>query len=313
MKDRYKREISYMRISLTDRCNFRCLYCMPEAGIEKCSHDDIISLEEVEKIVRAAATLGIKKIRLTGGEPLVRKGIVSLCEKISKIPGIEEICLTTNGALFKNYAKDLKDAGVSRINFSLDTLDPEKFKKISRGGDLKETLAAIDEAIKLGFKVKINAVLIGGFNIEDIENLVAYTKDHDIQVRFIELMKMGQTIDWEEDKFVSNNIVLEKLPKLEAVKTDGVAKVYRLPGYKGTVGLISPISSCFCQDCNRIRLTADGKLKPCLHSNREISLRGLEGEDLLAALKEGTYEKDKSHHLVDGTTATKRFMNTIGG
>lgn len=313
MKDRYKREISYMRISLTDRCNFRCLYCMPADGIEKCSHDDIISLEEVEKIVRAAATLGIKKIRLTGGEPLVRKGIVSLCEKISKIPGIEEICLTTNGALFKDYAKALKEAGVGRVNFSLDTLDPEKFKKISRGGDLKQTLAAIDEAISLGFKVKINAVLIGGFNIDDIEKLVDYTKDHDIQVRFIELMKMGQTINWDQKNFVSNNIVLEKLPDLEEVKTDGVAKVYKIPGHKGTVGLISPISSCFCQDCNRIRLTADGKLKPCLHSNREISLKGLDGDDLLAALKEGIYDKDKSHHLVDGTTDTKRFMNTIGG
>lgn len=313
MKDRYNREISYMRISLTDRCNFRCLYCMPEDGIEKCSHDDIISLEEVEEIVRAAATLGIKKIRLTGGEPLVRKGLVSLCEKISKIPGIEEICLTTNGALFKDYAKDLKDAGVARVNFSLDTLDPEKFRKITRGGDLEKTLAAIEEAINLGFKVKINVVLIGGFNIDDIEKLAEYTKDHDIQVRFIELMKMGQTINWDEDKFVSNNIVLEKLPDLEAVKTDGVAKVYKLPGYKGTVGLISPISSCFCQDCNRIRLTADGKLKPCLHSNREISLRGLKGDDLVNALKEGIYDKDESHHLIDGTTDTKRFMNTIGG
>lgn len=313
MKDRYNREISYMRISLTDRCNFRCLYCMPEEGIEKCSHDDIISLEEVEKIVRAAATLGIKKIRLTGGEPLVRKGMVSLCEKISKIPGIEEICLTTNGALFKDYAKALKEAGVGRVNFSLDSLDPEKFKKITRGGDLNKTLAAIDEAIRLGFKVKINAVVIGGFNIDDIEKLVEYTKDHDLQVRFIELMQMGQTMDWDKENFVSNKIVLEKLPQLEALKTDGVAKVYKMPGYKGTVGLISPISSCFCQDCNRIRLTADGKLKPCLHSNREISLRDLEGEDLLEALKEGIYNKDKSHHLVEGTTNTKRFMNTIGG
>ena len=238
---------------------------------------------------------------------------MSLCEKISKIPGIEEICLTTNGALFKDYAKALKEAGVSRVNISLDTLDPEKFKKISRGGDLKQTLAGIDEAISLGFKVKINAVLIGGFNIDDIEKLVAYTKDHDIQVRFIELMKMGQTINWDQENFVSNNIVLEKLTDLEEVKTDGVAKVYKMPGHKGTVGLISPISSCFCQDCNRIRLTADGKLKPCLHSNREISLKGLDGDDLLAALKEGIYDKDKSHHLVDGTTATKRFMNTIGG
>lgn len=313
MKDRYNREISYMRISLTDRCNFRCLYCMPEAGIEKCSHDEIISLEEVEKIVRAAATLGIKKIRLTGGEPLVRKGIVSLCEKISKIPGIEEICITTNGALFKDYAKALKEAGVNRVNFSLDSLDPEKFKKITRGGDLSQTLAGIDEAIRLGFKVKINAVLIGGFNIDDIEKLVEYTKDQDLQVRFIELMQMGQTMDWDKESFVSNKIVLEKLPQLEALKTDGVAKVYKIPGYRGTVGLISPISSCFCQDCNRIRLTADGKLKPCLHSNREISLKGLEGDDLLEALKEGVYQKDKSHQLVDGTTKTKRFMNTIGG
>lgn len=313
MKDFYKREISYMRISLTDRCNFRCLYCMPEEGIEKCSHDDIISLEEVEEIVKAAAKFGIKKIRLTGGEPLVRKGIVDLVRKISAIPGVEEICLTTNGALFPKYAKDLKEAGLTRVNFSLDTLDPEKFSKITRGGRLEDTLEAIDLALDLGMRVKINSVLIGGFNEGEIPALVDLGRTRDLQVRFIELMQMGQTMDWDEKSFVSNQIVLEKLKDLEPINTEGVAKTYKMPGYVGTVGLISPISSCFCQDCNRIRLTADGKLKPCLHSASEISLRGLKGADLEEAIRTGIYNKPKSHHLVEGTTETKRFMNTIGG
>lgn len=286
---------------------------MPQEGIDKCSHNDIMTLEEVEEIVRQAAKFGIKKIRLTGGEPLVRKGIVDFCRNISAIPGIEEITLTTNGGLFTSYGRSLKEAGLSRVNFSLDTLDPEKFRKITRGGRLEDTLAAIDLALDLGLKVKINSVLIGGFNDHEIKDLVDLTKDQDIQVRFIELMKIGQTLDWDDSAFVSNKLVLEKLPSLEKLQVEGVAQTYRLPGYQGTIGLISPISSCFCQDCNRIRLTADGKLKPCLHSDTEINLRGLKGQDLEEALAKGIFNKPEKHNLDQGPSHSHRFMNTIGG
>lgn len=313
MKDQYNREISYMRISVTDRCNYRCEYCMPEEGVDKCEHDEIISLEEIVRIVKSAAKFGIKKIRITGGEPLVRKGIVHLCEEIGKISGIEEICITTNGSLLKDIAKDLKAAGVNRINFSLDTLDPEKYKQITRWGNLEKTLEGIKAAIDLGFKIKINSVLIGGFNEEDVVKLIDLTKDNDIQVRFIELMKIGETRNWDESSFISNTKVLELVPELEEYGVQGVAKTYKIPGHKGTVGLISPVSSCFCEACNRIRLTSDGKLKSCLHSKGEIDLNNLSDLELDEKMQQAIYEKPKSHHLDEGYTETDRSMNRIGG
>lgn len=313
MKDQHNREISYMRISVTDRCNYRCTYCMPEEGVEKCHHEDIISLEEIVRIVRSASKYGIRKIRITGGEPLVRKGIVHLCREIKKIPEIEEICITTNGSLLKKMAKDLREAGVDRINFSIDTLDPEKFQKITRWGKLEDTLEGIKAAIEWGFKIKINTVLIGGFNEDDVFELVNLTKDNDIQVRFIELMKIGETRTWEKEAFIPNTRVLELVPELEEYGLQGVAKTYKVPGYKGTVGLISPVSSCFCEDCNRIRLTSDGKLKSCLHSKEEIDLNGLTDEELDEKLQEGIYRKPKNHHLDEGYTETDRSMNMIGG
>lgn len=312
MKDRFNREISYMRISLTDRCNFRCRYCMPEKGIEKTTHDEIISLEEVLRIVKTASKFGIKKIRLTGGEPLVRKGIVYLCSEIKKIKEIEELCITTNGGLIKDMGKDLKEAGVDRLNFSLDTLDEKKFSYITRRDKLKDVLEGLKIAYDLGFKIKINTVLIGGFNDDEIEDLVDLTKDLDIQIRFIELMKMGETKDWSDEKFLENSKVLEVLEDLEPLSTEGVAKVFKRPGYKGTVGLISPVSHSFCSDCNRIRLTADGKLKPCLHSKEEISLKGLDSEELEKTMKKALFYKPKRHHLEEGTE-TDRTMNAIGG
>ncbi len=313
MKDKFNREITYMRISVTDRCNYRCEYCMPEEGIEKCHHDDIISLEEIVRIVKSGAKYGIKKIRITGGEPLVRKGVVQLCEEINKIPGIEEIGITTNGSLLKNMAKSLREAGVSRINFSIDTLDPDKFSKITRWGKLEDTLEGVKAALYWRFKIKINTVLIGGFNEDDVVELVNLTKDNDIQVRFIELMKIGETRTWDESAFISNKRVLELVPELEEFGVQGVAKTYKVPGYKGSVGLISPVSSCFCEDCNRIRLTSDGKLKPCLHSNNEIDLKNLTDEELDEKIKQAIFDKPKSHHLDEGYTETDRNMNMIGG
>ena len=313
MKDRFGRDITYLRISVTDLCNLRCKYCMPESGVESLCHSDILSLEEIVEIVKVAAKNGITKIRLTGGEPLVRRGFVHLCKEISKIEQIEDIAITTNGVHLKNMADDLFENKVKRINFSLDTLVKEKYNDITRGNDFDKTMESLFYAIEKGFKVKLNVVLIGGFNDDEIENFVKLANDYDLEVRFIELMQIGETANWSKDKFVSNKIVLEKVPKLEFDGVSGVAKIYKIKGQKGKIGLISPISCSFCSDCNRIRLTSDGKLKPCLHSKDEINLKGLSGEELEEVFKRGIFDKPEKHHLEEGKSESARDMNKIGG
>ena len=313
MKDRFGRDITYLRISVTDLCNLRCKYCMPESGVESLCHSDILSLEEIVEIVKVAAKNGIKKIRLTGGEPLVRRGFVHLCKEISKIEQIEDIAITTNGVHLKNMADDLFENKVKRINFSLDTLVKEKYNDITRRNDFDKTMESLFYAIEKGFKVKLNVVLIGGFNDDEIENFVKLANDYDLEVRFIELMQIGETANWSKDKFVSNKIVLEKVPKLEFDGVSGVAKIYKIKGQKGKIGLISPISCSFCSDCNRIRLTSDGKLKPCLHSKDEINLKGLSGEELEEVFKRGIFDKPEKHHLEEGKSESARDMNKIGG
>lgn len=313
MKDRFGRDITYLRISVTDLCNLRCKYCMPESGVESLCHSDILTLEEIVEIVKVAAKNGITKIRLTGGEPLVRRGFVHLCKEISKIEQIEDIAITTNGVHLKNMADDLFENKVKRINFSLDTLVKEKYNDITRRNDFDKTMESLFYAIKKGFKVKLNVVLIGGFNDDEIENFVKLANDYDLEVRFIELMQIGETANWSKDKFVSNKIVLEKVPKLEFDGVSGVAKIYKIKGKKGKIGLISPISCSFCSDCNRIRLTSDGKLKPCLHSKDEINLKGLSGEELEEVFKRGIFDKPEKHHLEDGKSESARDMNKIGG
>ena len=278
MKDRFGRNITYLRISVTDLCNLRCKYCMPESGVESLCHSDILSIEEIVEIVKVASKNGIKKIRLTGGEPLVRRGFINLCKQISEINEIEDIAITTNGVYLKEMADELFENKVRRINFSLDTLIKEKYNDITRRNDFDKTMESLFYAIKKGFKVKINVVLIGGFNDDEIEDFVNLANKYDLEVRFIELMQIGETANWSKDKFVSNKIVLEKVPKLEFDGVSGVAKIYKIKGQKGRIGLISPISCSFCEDCNRIRLTSDGKLKPCLHSKDEINLKGLSGK-----------------------------------
>ena len=313
MKDRFGRDITYLRISVTDLCNLRCKYCMPESGVESLCHSDILTLEEIVEIVKVAAKNGIKKIRLTGGEPLVRRGFINLCKEISKIDEIEDIAITTNGVNLKNMADDLFENKVKRINFSLDTLVKEKYNDITRRNDFDKTMESLFYAIEKGFKVKLNVVLIGGFNDDEIENFVKLANDYDLEVRFIELMQIGETANWSKDKFISNNIVLEKVPKLEFDGISGVAKIYKIKGQKGKIGLISPISCSFCSDCNRIRLTSDGKLKPCLHSKDEINLKGLSGEELEEVFKRGIFDKPEKHHLEEGKSESARDMNKIGG
>lgn len=313
MKDRFGRNITYLRISVTDLCNLRCKYCMPESGVKSLCHSDILSIEEIVEIVKVASKNGIKKIRLTGGEPLVRRGFINLCKQISKIDEIEDIAITTNGVYLKEMADELFENKVRRINFSLDTLIKEKYNDITRRNDFDKTMESLFYAIKKGFKVKINVVLIGGFNDDEIQDFVNLANKYDLEVRFIELMQIGETANWSKDKFVSNKIVLEKVPELEFDGVSGVAKIYKIKGQKGRIGLISPISCSFCEDCNRIRLTSDGKLKPCLHSKDEINLKGLSGEELEEVFKRGIYEKPEKHHLEDGKSESARDMNKIGG
>lgn len=313
MKDRFGRNITYLRISVTDLCNLRCKYCMPESGVKSLCHSDILSIEEIVEIVKVASKNGIKKIRLTGGEPLVRRGFINLCKQISKIDEIEDIAITTNGVYLKDMADELFENKVRRINFSLDTLIKEKYNDITRRNDFDKTMESLFYVIKKGFKVKINVVLIGGFNDDEIQDFVNLANKYDLEVRFIELMQIGETANWSKDKLVSNKIVLEKVPKLEFDGVSGVAKIYKIKGQKGRIGLISPISCSFCEDCNRIRLTSDGKLKPCLHSKDEINLKGLSGEELEEVFKRGIYEKPEKHHLEDGKSESERDMNKIGG
>lgn len=318
MKDRFGREIDYLRISLTDRCNLRCTYCMPEEGIEeKLSHDDIMSLEETYLLIKHFVNLGIKKIRFTGGEPLVRKGIINLIEKVKNLDGVEEIALTTNAILLNKMAKDLKKAGLDRINISLDTLDAKKYKKITRGGNLSLVLEGIEEAIKVGLTpVKINTVLVGGFNDDEIKELVDLTY-RGIDVRFIELMPIGEGVNFARENFISNDEVLKRVKDLTPVEREdksSPAKYYKLPGIKGKVGLINPISCKFCDDCNRVRITSTGRLKSCLHSNSEIDLITplRDGLDMEKIIEKSIFNKEEGHELESGMYID-RNMNQIGG
>ena len=300
---------------MTDLCNLRCVYCMPEKGVEKRCHNEILSVEEIEEIVRASALCGINKVRITGGEPLVRKGIIDICRRISEIPGIKEVDMTTNGTLLPKYASKLKEAGVKRLNISLDTLDAKKYKEITRCGSLEEVLDGINVAVEAGFdNIKINIVLIGGVNDNEIPAFVEMTRDKKIHVRFIELMPIGECAGWSRERFISNDAVLDKIPELTSEGVSGVAQLYRLPGGQGTVGLISPISSHFCPTCNRIRITSDGKLKPCLHSADEVDLKGLHGQKLADVIAGAISSKPLKHLLDENDTSySKRNMNAIGG
>ncbi|MCL2408382.1 MAG: GTP 3',8-cyclase MoaA [Oscillospiraceae bacterium] len=311
MKDNYGRDIYYLRLSVTEKCNYRCVYCMPEDSIPT---DDIsLSAEELVEIARAASVCGIRKVRVTGGEPLLRPDIIDICREIAAIPGITELCVTTNGVLLPKYAEPLKQAGVKRLNMSLDSLDPETYRKITRRGSLEEALRGVNAAIETGFDaIKLNAVLLGGVNDGEIRELLEMTRAHNVNVRFIEVMPIGDQADLGE--FIPAARVLEAAPELRDIGADGVARLYKLPDGRGTVGLISPVSSHFCPTCNRIRVTSDGKLKPCLHSADEIDLRGLRGAELENAICAGILQKPQKHKLDSGEkSASQKNMNEIGG
>ena len=317
MLDSFGRDITYMRVSVTELCNLRCRYCMPADGVCKKRHEEMLTEDETITAIRAAASLGISKLRITGGEPLVKKNILSICGRAARVPGIREICITTNGTLLPSLARPLREAGVSRVNISLDTLDADKFRYISRCGELSQAVDGIRAALEAGFeKVKLNTVLIGGFNDEEIPALAELTRRYPLDVRFIELMPMYDSGDFGPEAFIPYTVVLEKLPELVPVAPDGgVAKLYRLPGAQGSIGLISPVSAHFCAACNRIRLTADGRLKPCLHSGDEYSLKGLDYDGMVAELQRAILCKPSWHGVLDAENRSRagRDMNQIGG
>lgn len=331
MKDSHGRTIDYLRISLTDRCNFRCIYCMPEEGICAMPHDEILRIEEIEQIVRIAARNGIKSVRLTGGEPLVRKGVTELIEVIENTPGIENVSLTTNGVLLPKMAANLKRAGLSRVNISLDTLDPAQFREITRVGNLDDTLAGIDAALEAGFNpVKINSVVVKRLN-QDFLEFAKLSIDRPLHVRFIEFMPLGDSSDsgtgWGKEDVIASEDLREMI-NAQAIEAGmeplhpadnkpvgwGPARYYEFPNAKGTVGFISPLSRHFCSECNRLRLTADGLIRPCLFSDVEFdvkrALRDGGEEAAERVLYEALGAKPDDHHDKIGT---ERNMAAIGG
>lgn len=319
MRDVFGREISYMRISVTDRCNLRCRYCMPEEGVKNLGHENILSFEEITRIVRAAAELGITKYRITGGEPLARKGIVSLVESLAAIDGVRELAMTTNGTMLAQHAEALKKAGLQRVNISVDSLVRHKYEEITRGGDLDMAFEGINAALKHGLTpLKLNVVAIKGFNDDEILDFVQLTINHPISIRFIELMPVGRVSKDNGYRYISSREIKEKLPALIPLdRRDGVAELYRYPEARGNIGFISPMSDLFCGSCNKIRLTADGKLKPCLHSDEEIDLRGVLDNcgdaPLRDMIRAAVLHKREKHFLNDGAKPVERGMSQIGG
>ena len=334
MKDSHGRLIDYLRISLTDKCNFRCIYCMPAEGVEAMGHDELLRIEEIETIARVATRIGIRSVRLTGGEPLVRKGVVDLVRSLHEMPGIVNVSMTTNGVLLPKMAGDLKDAGLSRVNISLDTLDPEQFTEITRVGRIESTMQGIDAALEAGFNpVKINAVTVRRLN-QDYLAFARLSVDRPLHVRFIEYMPVGESTGsdgsgWGKEDVVPSEELLATInerareagyPELVATQDDdkplgwGPARYFQFPDAQGTVGFISPLSRHFCSECNRLRLTADGKLRPCLFSDREVDVRTAlreGGEDAVYdCFLEALNLKPDEHHDKVGT---ERKMSQIGG
>ncbi len=318
MIDGLGREINYLRLSVTDRCNLRCKYCMPKNGTELITHHEILTFEEIEKIVKAFVNLGVDKIRLTGGEPLVRPNIMELVYKIGIMDKVKDFAITTNGILLKKYAKELQSAGIKRINLSLDTMNPKIFKKITLNNNLSEVLESLDLITNMNFEaIKINVVLMGNVNENEINDFVNLTQNKKIDVRFIELMPMGEAVKFPKDRFITVDKVIEvnkSLYKIEREDKSSPAEYYKLPNGIGKIGLIKPMTCKFCSDCNRVRLTSTGQLKLCLHNDLEVDLRKAvrEGKNLEKIILDAVQSKPKEHELEKQIYTTKSMIQ-IGG
>lgn len=326
MVDSFGRHINYMRISVTDRCNLRCQYCMPEDGVQDLGHGRILSLEDLARLARISAQVGIRKVRLTGGEPLVRKNITGLIQCIADIPEIDDIALTTNGILFPGMAEELKAAGLKRVNISMDTMKEERFAYITRRGGLNLVREAVFKALELEMHpVKINMVVIRGFNDDEIGSFARLAYEYPLHVRFIEYMPVGDLVFWKPDRIVSSQEILDRLqldyeltPE-KAVEGNGPARYYHIAGGAGSLGFISPMSHQFCSECNRIRLTADGKLRGCLYAKQEVDLkaaleRGASDEELQELFLTAIKAKPAHHDMNSGWGQQNfRKMYQIGG
>ncbi|PYT08532.1 MAG: GTP 3',8-cyclase MoaA [Acidobacteria bacterium] len=325
MRDPFGRDIDYLRISVTDRCNLRCIYCIPE-GMEWIEKADILSYEEIERLVRILGRLGLRRLRLTGGEPTVRRQLPRLVEMLAAIEGTEEISLSTNGLKLTELAAPLRRAGLSRVNVSLDSLDEGCFREITRGGDLRKVLAGIEAAEKEGLlPIKINVVVMRGKNDGEITDFALLTQQRPWNVRFIEMMPLEGNVGEQEARYVSTDEVRRSLEALgglepaEAVRGNGPATYFRYPGAPGTVGFISPLNHNFCDRCNRLRLTANGRLRLCLFGDNEIDLatplRAGRGEEEIAEkVLGGLMAKPQRHYLELGSTASRLIaLSQVGG
>jgi GTP 3',8-cyclase len=323
--DRFGRNIHYLRISLTDHCNLRCVYCMPEDMVFQ-PNVELMQYDEILYLVRLFASLGFDKFRLTGGEPTVRARIVDLVREIAQTPGVRSLSMTSNGVLFSRLAEPLAQAGLNRVNFSLDTLDKEKFNSLTRWGILDDVWSGIKAAERVGLTpIKLNAVVVRGFNEDDVTDLARLTLNNPWQVRFIEMMPFAGATEFQRNQIVSAGEIKERIERdlgplqvMNGGKLDGEAKIYHLNGASGTVGIISTVTQPFCASCSRARLTADGRLRLCLLREKEVDLltplrTGASHAELRKIIVDGVWEKPWGHKLADGAIPLNRTMSQIGG
>jgi cyclic pyranopterin phosphate synthase len=324
--DSYNRPINYLRMSITDRCNLRCVYCMPKEGLSLIGHDDILRYEELLRIAGIAVKKGITKIRLTGGEPLVRKGVVEFVSALSGIAGLHDLSMTTNGLLLSQAALPLRNAGLKRLNISLDSLNPDKYSKITRGGDINQLIAGIKRAQEAGFSpIKINVVVIRGINDDEITAFAKLSLEKNLHIRFIEYMPVGMENGWEQKHFVPTDEIRQHvkaigtLIELPSDNGSGPAHMYTIAGAQGKLGFISALSDHFCATCNRLRLTPDGKLRTCLFSDAEVDLKtpmrdGCSDEVLADIINTAILSKPRKHHATEPVfKKCIRGMSAIGG
>ncbi|HIW34871.1 MAG TPA: GTP 3',8-cyclase MoaA [Candidatus Paenibacillus intestinavium] len=330
LEDRYGRVHDYLRISVTDRCNLRCLYCMPEEGVQFAASESLLSYDHIVEIVKVGASLGIKKLRITGGEPLIRPDLHELISELSAIPKIEDIALTTNGIFLESQAEKLHKAGLNRVNISLDTLDPTRFKFIARNGDLKKVLAGIEAAAKVGFfPIKLNCVLLKGINEDEIAQFLKLAYEQPLHVRFIEYMPIGHADEGWKQHYLPLSTVLDiahkegySISEKQEMKGNGPSENWEFSGGVGSFGLIHPISNHFCANCNRLRLTSDGHMKPCLYWMDELDMKPALGD--LEAMRNLYYKamqiKPQNHEMAEklldmdqSHVPTMRRMSQIGG
>jgi cyclic pyranopterin phosphate synthase len=323
--DRFGRRINYLRISLTDKCNLRCVYCMPEDMTFR-PRQELLQDDEIQRLVNVFAGMGFSKFRLTGGEPTVRANVVDIVEFIARTPGVEQVAMTTNGLLLDRLAEPLARAGLNRVNISIDTLDPAKFKTVTRWGKVEEVWAGIDAAVRAGIEVKLNAVVVRGYNDrQDVVDLARLTFERPWQIRFIEMMPFGEVNDFQRAGVVSQEELMQTIGDALGTLTaanggqlDGEAQLYRLPGARGEIGFISSVTQPFCASCNRARLTADGRLRLCLLREMEVDLisplrAGASDQELKQRIEEAIWWKPWGHGLADDVIPLNRVMSEIGG